>query len=144
MQRSSKRKIARALLPLCVAALLAGCAGRDGPEAGMEEMVVGVEFRPVHRCSRISPEMTVAYAPSGTRFYNVRLVEYGDGVERFLGGGRWNADASGLIPEGALTTHYMGPCPPAGQSRDYAYIVSAMSEEGQTPLAVSSYRFSQE
>lgn len=144
MRIAKTRSLGAALLPFCALAWLAGCAGQEKPQAQSGEMIIGVEIRPVHRCSRISPEMTVAYAPKGTKFYKVRLVEYGDGGERFIGGGEWADDGSGLIPEGALTTYYMGPCPPEGQSREYAYIISAMSVEGQTPLATGSYRFTQE
>lgn len=145
MRIARNGRLGAALLPLCALAMLAGCAGQEEPQPQAEQqMIIGVELRPVHRCSRISPEMTVAYAPSGTKFYRVRLMEYADGGERFIGGGDWNADGTGLIPEGALTTHYMGPCPPDGQTRDYAYVISAMSVEGEPPLAVSTYRFTQE
>lgn len=145
MQASFSVRWTRRLLPVALGALLAGCAAsQDQPPVEMEQMTVGVEFRPVHRCSRISPEMTVAYAPKGTKFYKVRLVEYGDGQERYLGGGQWSADESGLIPEGALSTHYMGPCPPAGQPREYAYIITAMSSLEEPPLAESRFRFSPE
>ena len=73
----------------------------------------------------------------------MRLVEYGD-EERFFGGGTWANDGSGVIPEGGLTRHYRGPCPPAGESRDYAFVVSAMSKDNIQPLAVRLYRFTQE
>lgn len=132
------------LLPLLFAALLlAACAARDengAPEGGM---TVTVELGGVHRCSRISPEITVAYAPKGTKFYDVRLIEYGE-EERFLGGGTWAEDGSGVIPEGALTRHYCGPCPPGGKSMDYAYVISAMESATSQPLAVRLYRFTQQ
>ena len=35
-------------------------------------------------------------------------------------------------------------CPPAGQSRDYAFVVSAMGKDNLQPLAVRLYRFTQE
>ena len=135
---------ARALmLPLLFAALLlAACAAREEGDRD-EGMTLSVDVREVHRCSRLSPEITVAYAPRGTKFYDVRLIEYGE-EERFFGGGTWGEDGSGVIPEGALTRHYRGPCPPAGKSRDYAYVVSAMESETSQPLAVRLYRFTQE
>lgn len=132
------------LLPLLLAALLlAACAAKEDDGARDEGMILSVDVREVHRCSRISPEITVAYAPRGTKFYDVRLIEYGE-EERFFGGGTWAEDGSGVIPEGALTRHYRGPCPPAGESRDYAYVVSAMESETSQPLAVRLYRFTQE
>lgn len=124
------------LLGLSPLLLLGGCASRDETAAPIEEnMQVSVDFREIHRCSRISPQITVAYAPKGTKFFDVRLVEIGDS-ERFLGGGRWNLDDTGIIPEGALTRHYTGPCPPKDEVTEYAYIVSAMESENGQPLAV--------
>lgn len=103
-------------------------------------MTISVDFREVHRCSRISPEITVAYAPKGTKFYDVRLIEEGQ-QDRFLGGGTWQADGTGLIPEGALTRHYTGPCPPKDREVEYAYVISAMETENGQPLAVRLFRF---
>lgn len=119
---------------------LCACAGKEAAQKPEEQMAIAVDFREVHRCSRISPEITVAYAPRGTKFYDVRLVEEGQN-ERFLGGGVWAEDGSGLIPEGALTRHYMGPCPPKDKETVFTYVVSAMEEENGQPLAVRLYKF---
>ena len=133
------------VLPLLFAALLlAACAAKDETSDPEDTMTVTVDISEVHRCSRISPEITVAYAPKGTKFYDVRLIEYGAEEERYFGGGTWVEDGSGVIPEGALTRHYRGPCPPGTKSVDYAYVVSAMENEGAQPLAVRLYRFTQE
>ena len=138
-------KARRALIPaLCAAALLPACASKETQEIP-EGMAVTVTLREVHRCSRISPEIQVAQAPGSTDFYDVRLVEFtGDAQELFLGGGEWNNDGTGIIPEGGLTRHYRGPCPPAGQARDYAFVVSAMNRQSIQPLSVRLFRFTQE
>lgn len=121
--------------------ILCGCAAKEEAQgegaqaAAQEDMVVVVDFRDVHRCSRISPEITIQNPPQGTKFYDVRLVERG-ATERFLGGGRWTEDGGGVIPEGALTRHYTGPCPKSGKTPEYIYVVSAMSEPEGQPLAV--------
>jgi len=120
--------------------IICSCAAKDDTARQPEDMTISVDFREFHRCSRISPEITVAYAPRKTNFYDVRLVEEGQ-QERFLGGGTWAEDGSGLIPEGALTRHYTGPCPPKGREVQFAYIVSAMEKENGQPLAVRIYRF---
>lgn len=133
----------KALVPvlLCSALAVTSCSWKDDtPAEPTETMTVLVDFQEVHRCSRISPEISVAYAPKGTKFYNVRLEENG-AEPRYLGGGLWQADGTGKIPEGALTTHYTGPCPPANQSTEYSYIVSALESEDSQPLAVRIYRF---
>ena len=138
-------KARRVLIPaLCAAALLPACASKETQEVP-DGMSVTVTLRDVHRCSRISPEIQVAQAPGSTEYYDVRLVEFtGDSQELFLGGGTWNNDGTGVIPEGGLTRHYRGPCPPSGQARDYAFVVSAMSRQSTQPLSVRLYRFTQE
>ena len=138
-------KALRVLMPaLCAALLLPACAAKEAEEAPVG-MSITVDLRAVHRCSRISPEIAVAQAPSGTEYFDVRLVEFsGDSQELFLGGGTWNNDGSGTIPEGGLTRHYRGPCPPSGQARDFAFVVLAMSKASMQPLAVRLHRFTQE
>ena len=138
-------KARRVLIPaLCAAALLPACASKETQEIP-DGMAVTVTLREVHRCSRISPEIQVAQTPGSTDYYDVRLVEFtSDGQDLFLGGGEWNNDGSGIIPEGGLTRHYRGPCPPTGQARNYAFIVSAMSRQNMQPLSVRLFRFTQE
>ena len=128
----------------CLAVLLSACAAKDEqPVPG--GMSVTVTLRDVHRCSRISPEIQVADIPAGTDYFDVRLMEYvEDGSEIFLGGGMWDNDVSGVIPEGVLSRHYRGPCPPAGKTRDFSFVVAAMSRKSMQPLAVRLYRFTQE
>ena len=136
-------KTARIIVPALFAALLlSACAAKNAEDEQADMSSTGA-LRDLHRCSRISPEILVANAPDGTQTFDVRLVEYGD-EERFFGGGSWDNDGSGVIPEGGLTRHYRGPCPPAGQSRDYAFVVSAMGKDNLQPLAVRLYRFTQE
>lgn len=103
-----------ALLPaLCAALLLPACAAKEDGGDAPNDMTISVSLRDVHRCSRISPEIQLANAPADADYFDVRLVEYtGDSQELFLGGGSWDNDGSGVIPEGGLTRHYRGPCPP--------------------------------
>ena len=138
-------KARRVLTPaLFAAALLPACASKETQEVP-DGMAVTVTLRDVHRCSRISPEIQVAQAPASTEYYDVRLVEFtSDSQEMFLGGGIWNNDGTGIIPEGGLTRHYRGPCPPSGQSREYAFVVSAMSRQSMQPISVRLFRFTQE
>ena len=132
----------RILIFLWAALQLPACAGKDagGASAGM---TVHADLREVHRCSRISPEITVDGTPGNTEFFDIRLVEYGE-EDRFLGGGSWPNDGSGVIPEGAMTKHYRGPCPPPGQTKEYAFIVSAMGKNSVQPAMVRVFRFTQE
>ena len=114
-------------LSLCVtgATLTGGCSlpgsGSDAATADSEQNSMSIEVKysdNLHRCSRVSPEIDVQNIPEGTDTFMVRLIEV-NAQERFCGGGSWRNDGSGIIPEGALTQHYQGPCPQAGQSRPY-------------------------
>lgn len=108
------------------------------------DMAIDVGLSDIHRCSRISPQITVTDPPAGTTSYAVRLVEFTRDGERYLGGGTWQADGSGIIPEGGLTLHYRGPCPQRGRTGSFAYVVSAMGQDKIQPLAVRLYKFDQE
>lgn len=131
------------VLVLAGCALLQACAASDDAPTPQNDMTVDVNFLEIHRCSRISPEIRVANAPQGTKYYDIRLLEEGQ-QDRFLGGGTWPEDGSGLIPEGALTKHYTGPCPPKDKAVEFVYVVSAMDNEQGQPLAVRLYRFKPE
>lgn len=108
------------------------------------DMSLEVSLSDIHRCSRISPQITVIDPPAGTTSYAVRLIEFTRDGERYLGGGTWPADTSGIIPEGGLTLHYRGPCPQRGRSGSFAYVVSAMGQDKIQPMAVRLYKFEQE
>ena len=131
----------RVLALFVAASFLQGCgffsseSSEDASSSG-QGMEISVKFQGVHRCSRISPEIVVANAPTGTTVYDVRLIEANGVEEEFFGGGSWSEDGSGIIPEGALTTHYRGPCPPRGEKRKYVYVVSAREGKNPQPLAV--------
>ncbi|MBQ9537027.1 MAG: MbtF [Desulfovibrionaceae bacterium] len=129
-------------MAVIVAALaLQGCGlfSSESESPATQDMEISVKFQDVHRCSRISPEITIVNPPKGTTGYDVRLVETHGLDEVVLGGGSWAEDGSGLIPEGAMTGHYRGPCPPKGESRKYIYVVGAKQGQNPQPLAVRVY-----
>lgn len=128
------------LMTLLVVLLLAGCAAQQSSDGS--SMEVSAVLRSVHRCSRISPEIEVYNPPAGTVSFDVRLEERGN-PRSMHGGGTWKNDGSGVIPEGALMRHYQGACPPAGVSRSYQYVVTALDVNNE-PLAVRHYIFEQE
>lgn len=122
---------------------LGGCSSADS--TADQDMYVTVNFSDLHRCSRISPEIAIYNAPRETQYYEVRLTT-ADTPAQFLGGGRWkcsgrNEDNADVIPEGALVNSYRGPCPPSTKPgpHQFRYVVSAMSSQSETPLAVRSY-----
>ncbi|MCR5813355.1 MAG: MbtF [Desulfovibrio sp.] len=136
--------LTKALL-LGAACGLPGCGAlsdeADQPNQSSVHMEISVELQDMHRCSMISPEIRVFNAPKGTTVYDVRLLEINGQEEKSLGGGSWPEDGSGIIPEGAFTGRYRGPCPPDGLSHKYTFIVAARRGDDVQPLAVRLFNF---
>jgi phosphatidylethanolamine-binding protein (PEBP) family uncharacterized protein len=115
------------LVTIAVSFLVFSCAGtKISPNA----VKLGVNFNlePKHKCSSISPEITVSNIPSGTKELKVVLVDR-DVPTWNHGGGTVAYKGSGVIPEGALKSGYNGPCPPSG-SHTYEFKVKAMDAKG--------------
>lgn len=134
------------LLLACVllcSSLLTGC-GMSGNTSDVPEGTrVEVNFGDRHRCSRISPEITVYNPPRGTAYYEVRVSQVGTSPERYLGGSRWvygglNSDGADVIPEGGLSTMYRSPCP-SRPGETYRFTVYCMSKTSTKPLAICDY-----
>lgn len=91
---------------------------------------LGVEFKwsSSDRCSHSSPEIHVSNVPEGTKSFKVRLKDL-DVPNYRHGGGTVTADPSGVIPQGALTDGYNGPCPPEG-THHYRFTVTALDNNG--------------
>ena len=69
------------------------------------------------------------HIPDGTVELQVRLKDI-DLPEYNNGGGSVKSDGSGIIPTGALTLGYNGPCPPPGSRHKYEFSVMAKNAEG--------------
>ena len=93
------------------------------------ELTVDFSFEEKHRCSRISPEISVSGIPAGTKSLMVKLKKVWTGGPR----GEWKVinDGSGIIPAGSLKSDYFGPCPPKGSHLRYQFTVKAVSEDGK-------------
>lgn len=128
----------RAICLFAVCILLTGCASRQD-DGTMDASLV---LRAMHRCSRVSPEIDLVNVPSGTTRFDVKLEDKQD-ARKFHGGGSWANDGSNVIPEGALTRHYIGACPPPGTGGSYQYVITAVDANGQ-PLTVKLVEFSME
>lgn len=115
----------RLLYIVLIAGLFAGCASRQ-----TEGLDASLRLNNMHRCSRISPEIDLVNVPSGTSRFDVKLEDKSE-VRKFHGGGSWANDGSNIIPEGALTRHYIGACPPPGTVGNYHYVISAVDSNGQ-------------
>ncbi len=119
---------------------LSGCGATQEPRSDMD---VYADISEVHRCSRISPEIEVSDFPEDTIRFEVSLQDRAD-FSRVHGGGSWKNDGSGIIPEGALTRHYQGACPPEDDdSRSYQFVVKAVGENGRI-LDENKYIFEQD
>ena len=146
MARFSPTCFVAPVLLFCGMFFISGCGlWQDAPEE--KGMKVTAAVRGVHYCSRLSPELSIANPPKGTDRYEVKLERLDDG--QFYGGGTWafdGLDGDGLdsIPEGALTSHYRGPCPGVGKSERFRFTVSAMGRDSKVPLEVRTYDFTAE
>ena len=112
---------------LTISFFIFGCAGsKISPNA--VSLGVDFSFDKQHKCSSSSPAIKVSNVPAGTKTFKVTLVDI-DVPAWNHGGGSVANDGSGVIPEGALTSGYNGPCPPSG-SHTYQFTVKAINAEG--------------
>ena len=98
------------------------------PAAAADDLTVSFKF--TAKCSKMSPEIKVGNVPAGTVAFKVNLRDNDKPGWRH-GGGKVPADASGVIPAGALTDGYNGPCPPDG-SHNYEFTVKALDANDDT------------
>lgn len=96
----------------------------------LPEMGVSFQFEEKHRCSTISPAITLSNVPAESNSFQVKLTDL-DVRSYNHGGGTANIQGN-VIPEGALN-NYKGPCPPNG-THTYRFSVKAISVDGK-PLA---------
>ncbi len=136
-------------LPLALLSmlLLTACGKDYTPPAPdlKRELEVSVNLNDTHRCSRISPEIEIESPPAGTVSFDV-VLEDTTRPGTMHGGGSFDYDGerTAVIPEGALTRYYTGPCPPAADNgRIYQYVVKAL-DVNKRLLGVGTYAFEQE
>ena len=98
--------------------------------ARADDLGVAFKWSSADRCSHSSPEIRVSNIPAGTKSLKVRLKDL-DVPSWRHGGGTVPADPSGVIPRGALTDGYNGPCPPDG-THHYEITVKAVSADDDT------------
>ncbi len=141
----------RRLLPCTLfATLFLSACGFQQPEVPKsttpKELEVSVDISTRHRCSRISPEITVSGIPDDVETLDI-ILEDTTNMQRAHGGGSYDHDDDGstaTIPEGALTRYYTGPCPSAADNgRIYQYVVKAFNADKRI-LAAGTYAFEQE
>jgi phosphatidylethanolamine-binding protein (PEBP) family uncharacterized protein len=115
------------MLKRATAAWLAVAVSSTAALAG--DLTVDFKFDSSSRCSRTSPEIRVGGVPEGTVAFRVRLKDKNVPSWRH-GGGKVVNDGSGIIPKGALTDGYNGPCPPSG-SHYYVFTVQALDTKDE-------------
>ena len=103
------------------------------------QMAVDFEWRLEHRCSTVSPALTISGAPSGTTKFLANMVD-NDFTTFVHGGGAVEASnpTDFEIPSGALKS-YKGPCPPNffNFGHDYIWTVQAVDSAGKV-LAIAT------
>lgn len=77
-----------------------------------------------------SPAITIKEIPEGTKSVSVTL--YDRSFRRDHGGGTVHYEGKNIIPEGAVTGTYEGPCPSGwGASPEYELTVKALDDSGK-------------
>jgi phosphatidylethanolamine-binding protein (PEBP) family uncharacterized protein len=92
-------------------------------------MEVAFSWEGIRACEHDSPEIKVSNVPEGTTELRVQLKDLSLPVWNH-GGGNVAYDGSGLIPAGALTLGYNGPCPP-NERHKYEFSVMAVNADGK-------------
>ncbi|MHB8886527.1 MAG: YbhB/YbcL family Raf kinase inhibitor-like protein [Methylovirgula sp.] len=77
-------------------------------------------------CQRVSPAFSVNDVPPGTK--RLRFTLHDEQAPRFRHGGSSVAYSGAKIPQGAI--HYIGPCPPPGQTHHYVWTIEALDANG--------------
>jgi phosphatidylethanolamine-binding protein (PEBP) family uncharacterized protein len=110
------------------------------PALAQTGLSIDWEWKVAHRCDNTSPALTVSGLPKNTKSLSVNMVDldfrmkdHGGGVVAHAGG------ATAAVPEGALTSSYLGPCPNNYSSfgHNYQITVRALSADG-TELSIGT------
>ena len=109
-------------------------------------MSVDWEWKKDHRCNNLSPALSVSGVPEGIKTLVVQMNDM-DFQNKDHGGGTVEVAAgdSAAIPEGALKSGYLGPCPNNFSSfgHNYQITVRALAADGsELAKAVKSKEFS--
>ena len=110
------------------------CSNED-PDSNIPKIGIDFNWPNGQECfDKRSPGITIKKIPEGTQSFSVTLYDRSN--RRDHGGGTVAYEGKSIIPEGAVTGTYEGPCPPGwGASPDYELTVTAFDESGKV-LAV--------
>ena len=119
------------LLIAVVLMLAVGCAKNQNQikiPKDAAKLIVEFSWKGIQACTHDSPEIRVSDVPEGTEALRIYLKDI-DVPAWNHGGGKVKHDGSGIIPAGALSIGYNGPCPPKGRHK-YEFSVMAVNTEG--------------
>lgn len=106
--------------------LLTGCGAKVAQNAA--KLGVSYQWTKEDQCSKVSPEISVAGIPPGTKQLKASLHDL-DVPSWDHGGGMVAYSGQSVIGEGELKYGYNGPCPPSG-THTYQFKVKAIDDEG--------------
>ncbi len=89
---------------------------------------VALTFTTHNKCQGESPEIRLTQVPQGTVAYRVRMID--EDVPSFRHWDQTIRVAGPVIPAGAGTGNYYGPCPPSGK-HTYRVTVMALDATGK-------------
>ena len=97
------------------------------PSSNPGGMSVDLSWIGIGACSSRSPAFVVRGVPSGATALDFHMTDLNVPSYRH-GGGRVAFTSNGNIPPGAFS--YVGPCPPAGETHNYQWTITALNASG--------------
>lgn len=85
-------------------------------------------------CQRVSPGFSVKDVPQGTK--RLRFTLHDEQASHFYHGGSTVAYSGAIVPQGAI--HYIGPCPPEGDTHHYVWTIEALDGKGHVLAKTSA------
>lgn len=110
--------------------LCANCSN-EKPDPNISKINIDFNWPNDSKCfDKRSPAITLKEIPENTKSFSVTLYDRSNRVDH--GGGTVHYEGKNIIPEGAVTGTYEGPCPIGwGASPDLDLTVKALDESGK-------------
>jgi phosphatidylethanolamine-binding protein (PEBP) family uncharacterized protein len=116
------------------------------PAFAQSGLTVDWEWKVAHRCNNTSPALTISGIPEGAKSLAIQMNDL-DFQNKDHGGGSvpHSGGATAEIPEGALKSNYLGPCPNNFSSFGHSYQISVRAlavDGGELAKGVKAKDFS--
>lgn len=97
-------------------------------------MRAAFSWQDIAACQHVSPAFSVTDVPAGTQ--RLRFTLRDAQAPHFHHGGSSVVSSGAKIPQGAI--HYIGPCPPPGETHHYVWTIEALDAKGHALAKTSA------